>query len=99
MDRVADVQCKNDFKQQCTWIRIPDVLECDSINIGIGNPVPGHLSNEVNDEDESSETYFTIQCYFPIQYGALDGVTTTALSLVVGISLNNRIQVDEIAYQ
>ncbi|GIY04959.1 hypothetical protein CDAR_565081 [Caerostris darwini] len=54
---LPDVQCKNDFKQQCTWIRIPDVLDCDYINLGIGNPdsVPGHqphLSNEVNDEGE-----------------------------------------------
>ncbi|GIY47595.1 hypothetical protein CEXT_781061 [Caerostris extrusa] len=57
---LPDVQCKNDFKQQCTWIRIPDVLDCDYINLGIGNPdsVPGHqphLSNEVNVEGEGED--------------------------------------------
>ncbi|GIY85229.1 hypothetical protein CEXT_90101 [Caerostris extrusa] len=58
---LPDVQCKNDFKQQCTWIRIPELFDCDSINIGIDTPDPlpqADLSNQINDEGEGESKTF-----------------------------------------
>ncbi|KAF8763636.1 hypothetical protein HNY73_021800 [Argiope bruennichi] len=29
---LPDVQCKNDYKQNCIWVRIPEILDCNIIN-------------------------------------------------------------------
>ncbi|GIY63758.1 hypothetical protein CDAR_75711 [Caerostris darwini] len=74
---LPDVQCKNDFKQNCTWIRIPEILDCDYINIGIDNPDPlpqADLSNQVNDEGEGESKTVPVLDSVPVETTAVNEI-------------------------
>ncbi|GIY71473.1 hypothetical protein CDAR_249131 [Caerostris darwini] len=74
---LPNVQCKNYFNQNCTWIRNPEVLDCDCINIGIDNPDPlpqADLSNQVKDEGEGKSKTFLVLDSIPVETMAVNEI-------------------------